>query len=233
MQLRGWEKRLRLLRVSSTIIIFTIVALMLLAGFTFYGRQVGNFVINVGDKDINLALSIDPTLTETTSRLAFSGIKDQKDSTYVRIPDNIEEGLGIKNDELKRNYIAYSFYLINLSKVSVDYDMTIDVLDKTGNPLDILRILVLEGENVQKSAAAVYAKAEATEENQTWVDEHAGYKALPFIDDQILVSRTELDLQPNVAVKYTVVIWIEGWDAECDDSHLGDSIKLEMNFNAK
>ena len=31
--------------------------------------------------------------------------------------------------------------------------------------------------------------------------------------------------------KYTVVIWLEGWDPECVDDIMGGEVKLSMNFH--
>ena len=34
-------------------------------------------------------------------------------------------------------------------------------------------------------------------------------------------------------IKYTIVLWIEGSDLECNDNILGGEFKVQMNFNSE
>ena len=40
------------------------------------------------------------------------------------------------------------------------------------------------------------------------------------------------DFQPEDKVKYTIVIWVEGWDMDCTDERLQDRIKMKLDFYA-
>jgi len=231
--LHNWDKRIKILRISTVVIVFVLIMLLLLAGFTIYGNKVGNFIIKVNQDDIKLSLSVDESLNNLTGRLAFSGLDGQNNATYSNIPSNIVEGLGEKNDWYGEHYIAYSFYLINKGSAAIDYDVSLDVVDTVGDPLSILRVLIIEGDGVDKTEGIVYAKPEASEENAAYLRANTDYETVPFKNDIQLIERHEIELMPNVPVKYTIVIWIEGWDVECVDERIDDRVKMELTFTGK
>lgn len=226
---RGWDKRIKTMRVSTIAILVTLILLILFAGFTIYGNRVGNFIINVNNEGVQLALSVNEDLSKPTARLALSGIDGQRDATYTDIPDDIALGLGEKNDYYGQRYLAFSFYLINNSTTTVDYDMELNIIDTIGDPLSILRLMIIEGDQ-EKDTGIVYALPEATEEGAEQLRQHTDYTTTPHLSDTQIFKKTVIDLKPGDAVKYTVVIWIEGWDIECTDYRIGDRIKMELTF---
>ena len=56
---------------------------------------------------------------------------------------------------------------------------------------------------------------------------------IPFLEDRLVALDNNYDLQPGEVDKYTVVLWIEGSDPECNDNILGGEIKISMNFNSE
>ena len=44
------------------------------------------------------------------------------------------------------------------------------------------------------------------------------------------LKNTTEDFKPDQVDKYTVVIWLEGWDPECIDNIKGGVVKMSMNF---
>ena len=138
-----WQKRLKWKRASAIAIIASVVVLGLFAAFTVYGNKVGNFVINVdNDKDIHLSLSVEENLSSQTERLAFDGLSELGDTTYAYLPDVIAaDGIGDKS--VAKSHMAYSFYLINNSDRAVDYQMELKIADVVGDPLQILRVMLI------------------------------------------------------------------------------------------
>jgi hypothetical protein len=52
-----------------------------------------------------------------------------------------------------------------------------------------------------------------------------------FESNDVIVSGTVTDLEPNEAVKYTIVLWVDGYDEECKNDKIGGSITLSMKFS--
>ena len=52
-----------------------------------------------------------------------------------------------------------------------------------------------------------------------------------FYDDEFVVNTEGREIAPGEIVKYTVIIWFEGYDAQCVDDILNGEIKLSMSFS--
>ena len=48
--------------------------------------------------------------------------------------------------------------------------------------------------------------------------------------DGVITVDHKTDFKPGDIDKYTIVLWIEGSDPECNDNILGGEIKISMNF---
>ena len=53
----------------------------------------------------------------------------------------------------------------------------------------------------------------------------------PFANDEIIVSKIYTDLTVSQSVKYTLVMWLDGWDAQQTNDMLGGLLKLSLNFS--
>jgi hypothetical protein len=47
----------------------------------------------------------------------------------------------------------------------------------------------------------------------------------------VITELVQTDLKIGDTDRYTVVIWLEGWDPECVNDIMGGEVKLSMNFN--
>ncbi|MBQ9482409.1 MAG: hypothetical protein IJU84_09605, partial [Clostridia bacterium] len=158
-----WEKRLKHMRISTIAILVSLILLIMFAGFTIYGNKVGNFIINVSNDGVYLTLSVKEDMSERTSRLTFSGLSGQGDATFIDIPSDISTGIGDKTDKSRLRYMAYSFWLINEGNASVDYIMDLNVIDTVGDPLSVLRVMVIEGDKPRDDASnVIFAQPEAS-----------------------------------------------------------------------
>lgn len=234
-----WQKRLKWKRASAIAIIASIVVLALFAAFTVYGNKVGNFVINVdNDKDIHLSLSVEENLSSQTERLAFDGLAELGDTTYLYLPDDIA-AKGIGDKSVPKSHMAYSFYLINNSDRAVDYIMELKMVDVVGEPLKIMRVMLIEGDaSTFAEGNRIYALPETTEEAEqhleTQLARYKTYQAEPFLLDQDMIFSIDIkDMEQGAVQKYTVVVWIEGCDMECTNAHLGDRIKMELDITGQ
>lgn len=234
--LKPWPLRLFLKKISWLIIAVSGVALVVLIGFSVYGNNVGDLVISVDAKTV-YALSLSETgefgATDSTSLLAAEGIKNIRDSTYYYIPENIREGNGVKSDKENNHYFAYSFYLKNMSTVSVGYSATLK-LDKATKGIDkAIRIMVLVEESGTLIHEKIYARPkddgtpEMLEDNESELKK--GYTTGLFTENEFSIF-THPATEPGTVQKYTVVMWLEGWDVDCNDAVIGGQLSMSLTF---
>lgn len=245
-----WTTRLKIKRISTFVMIFCLIFLVMLAGFTLYGDRVGNFVVILKDDKVKIAACLTKNFEkDKTSRFDVPGIEYLSPTTFKDLPDSLPHEVGIKNDE-NGKYIAFSFYLLNLTDRAVNYDMSVEIVDelagtKNGNykPSDALRILVLternldeyfEGSNRLKSDGTIYAREESSEEGNKELEkaEYPDDKVVYFADDDVIIHEKKIPFSIEEVIKYTVVIWLEGYDISCKDELIGGRLKMKMSFNA-
>lgn len=223
-----WLVRIQILRVSKIAIIVLLSLSVILAGFSIYGNKVGTFVISIADEnDVGLSLCKTENLSESTARLVVKGIKEQIPATYTDIPSNITDGVGTKNDEKYSMYMAFSFYLINESDISIDYTMKLTITKATRNVDTAIRVMLIEND---AASGEIYAKKETSEENYAVLADNTSYTTEPFVSNEVVMKKTVSNFIEDAHTKYTVVIWLEGWDAECTNNLIGGTIKMSMTF---
>ena len=238
-----WDRRLKWMRASTIAIISILIILLFFAGFTIYGNKVGNFVINVGvNSDISLALSANEDLSDQKPRLVYGALTELKDATYAWLPENIpERGLGNISDEEKHEFMAYSFYLINNSGRAVDCDIDMTLVDIVGDPVGMLRIMIIEEEaDTFAEGNRIYALKESTPERKAAMEAELaeGYK--PYDVDYFLIEEGDesgtlfsfqlKDFDAGAHRRYTVVMWLEGCDRDTIREHLGTRAKLQLDI---
>ena len=245
-----WTTRIKLKRISRYIIIFSLVFLLIFAGFTLYGDKVGNFTVVLKEDNVKISACLTKDFdSDKTSRFEVPGIEYLSATTYRDIPDSLTRGVGIKNDE-NNKYMAFSFYLLNLTDRNINYDLSVEITDelagtkdKSYKPSDALRILILEESDMDadmegsaslKEDGKVYARQEDSEAGQDELKaaDYPEGKVTYFAEGSEIVKKEGISFLVNGVVKYTVVIWLEGYDISCRDELIGGRLKMRMNFNA-
>lgn len=230
--LKPWQLRLFLKKISGFVITITGVLIVILSGLSYYGNSVGDMVVSVDDF-INRSLSLSETggfaASDASTMLAARGINDIRDSTFYYIPEDIHEGDGLKSDQKNNMYFAYSFFLKNASDVSVSYSATINIERKTKNIDKAIRIMII----VDDEDPVIYARPkddgtpEILEDNESAIKK--GYSTIPFTEDEFSAINQRV-MEIDQIQKYTVVIWIEGWDTDCTDAIVGGNLEISMTF---
>ena len=116
-------------------------------------------------------------------------------------------------------YIAYTFYVKNMSETVVNYNVSIDIVQNVGNVDEAIRIKVYH--NGQPTVYAKLKKDSSEPEPNT----------TPFYSSKQVMCIERDDFMIGDVDKFTVVIWLEGNDPECTDEIKGGKIKFVMNFN--
>lgn len=138
--------------------------------------------------------------------------------SYKWLPDDIDQHLSGSHNG--KNYLAYTFYVENLSEQESDYWSEVVIEDVIKNVDEAVRIRVYKnGEYV------TYAKisSNGTAEPET----------VPFDSDELVVRDHVANFKPGDIDKYTIVIWVEGSDPECTDNILGGEFKVHMDFKSE
>lgn len=246
-----WMERLKLMRVSKWAILILTIAIVIFTVVTIYGMNVGNFIISVKDMndrgDINLVLSQYEDYSAKTPLLSAQGLREQADATLSSIPkkEQLVKGIGPKNDDVYKRYMAFSFFLINQSEGMIDYDYTFYIKEDTTFVREVLRVWIIESNPGDKiTHDSIYANPE-TDENQRLFEQSIGqyevyYPALFRSAGQPLTSTNDYEVctqrrrefVQGAITKFTVVLWLEGHDPLCTDALIGSTLKCSMDFAA-
>ena len=233
-----WDRRLKVMRVSTVAIIICLILLLIFAGFTIYGNKVGNFVVNVNrNADIRLSLSSQADRSNQTERLAYSSVMELNDTSYCWLPNDLaRRGFGNISDMEESRYLAYSFYLINNSDRALDYDMDLTLVDTVGDPLGMLRVMIIEEENdTYDESNRIYALTEPSPEQEAQLQAEL-LTLVPYRTEAFLLGEKKLfsinvkDFEVGAYRKYTVVIWLEGCDPDCNNKHMGERAKMQLDI---
>lgn len=208
--------RIRLLRLALLILLLFLILLYFILSVVY---DAGNFTI-ILDKNLSWekGIVIYENLNEKkVSRQLEAERMDDMDNISINwLPENLDtEAEGSHNGD---NYIAYTFYVENEGKESVNYWYSILIDDVILNVDEAIRVMVyLNGEQT------VYAKLNGyTEEPEE------GTKAFYSEDTVMLESRQ--DFTPGTIDKITLVIFIEGDDPDCTNALIGGEIKMHMDI---
>ena len=179
-----------------------------------------------------------------------TGNPDDNNYDVCNIPNDIASFDKVtygKNNSNEITFSACSFYLVNNSDRAVDVDMkmNIDGIMTNGNNAgihidDAVRVMLIEGEpSLSDNTYTVYSKPERTQENKDSLIAHAPYSAntVDFVSDTCVMERSGdnaiKSLGAGKSVKFTIVFWLEGWDAECSDVIRGEMLKFSVDFTGR
>lgn len=201
------------------VLLFLLIFISIIYLFLYIVYQGGRFTVNL-DKNMSNRKSV--YLSETgklsdKSRSLSADTIDYMDNISIKwLPDNLDvEATGSHNGD---NYIAYTFYVVNAGKESVNYWYEVDVDDSIKSVDEAIRFMI-----IRNGKKVVYAK----KSRETGKAEDGTKK---FVSKSIAVLEQRKDLKPKAKDRFTIVIWIEGDDPECKNELLGGEIKMHMDF---
>lgn len=201
-----------------------IAAVSLMIGYAFvllYNRT-GRFSVSVENMDEVFAITLceTPDFKIKSSRL----VNDQQ----VRInnicgdtlPANIDEIDGEHNGQ---NYLAYTFYCKNVgtADASLNYQLTFNNVTNHVDECCRVRVYV-------NGTPTDYAK---TQSNGAGQETH--YCDKTFAGNYTVCYGYVNNVAVNQYAKFTVVVWVEGDDPDCNDSVINGKIKFDMTIEAK
>ena len=213
---RSVRRRNVLLRVCSIVLMIVIILLGVFYALSAFVNKAGNFTVWITEEDLGrITLSDNSTFEECATILEADIIPEMDNITKAWLPEDIDDGEGCHNGE---NYIAYTFFLKNSGKESVNYSSRIDIHAVTKEADNAVRVMVIK--NGEETVYAKPKKGSTEPEPET----------VAFLSNTQVFNETHKGLKPGDFDKYTVVIWLEGNDPECVDNIKGGVVKMSMTF---
>ncbi len=210
----------------------------------------GSFTINLtGDMlDAGFVLSEGADFQDGKSRLFADALQEVNNITMDDIARDVDKHDGAHNGE---HYFAYTFYIQNQSDKPSTYAWYFKLKDETLSVSNAVWIMLFEDgkqviytrpteegnaeelfgfEQPLPFADLAYDPAQYYERYEDGVAKY-GIKTTPYANENIVAQGLIEDVQPNETHKYTVVLWVEGYDPECTDDIFGGFARFEMDFD--
>ncbi len=211
---------------ATTIIVIILLLAILFTGSVFFvlsfieANSVKITVDNYANKGISI--STESAFANPTTVLSAAGPEKLDNITYSNIDiDTIVQTEGSINGD---NYIAYTFYVKNqgISDAEIFYYFTMNNVTKD---LDsAIRIMLISDDET-----LILAKSDS-EGNAVPIANNQEELTTPFQGDVQIYTSDLFVLAESEIAKYSLVIWIEGWDDDCIDDILGGVVSIELSF---
>ena len=214
------KRHVLLTRVISLLIVILVAIIAIAYAISYFYDKFGSFTVRVDKYDMvnqGLSLSETPTYDHTISVLHADIQYDMTNISGADLPENIDMVNGSHNG---RNYIAYTFYLINSGDDTISYEAVLSIDNVTKGVDEAVRVAVYtDGERV------IYGK---TKSNGKGMESDCDSE---FLSSNLVMRERTEGFEPGSKCKYTVVIWLEGNDPDCVDDIIGGTIKFNMDFD--
>lgn len=204
------------------------VALALIAVITFYGNNVGNFVMSIDPdlKDKEIYISKSSEFINPTSLLQADSVRNARDITYTMVDvEEVKKTDGSYNDPYFK-YLAYTFYVKNFGNESTDLSYYLQITSAKKNVDKTIRVMVISEVDGVSTERIYMAKDESEAEYEDIPD------CLEFVNEKMIMEDKVYGFFPEQMIKFSVIIWIEGQDPDTTSDILGGQIKIQMKFSA-
>ena len=210
------DKKIRIVKIAILIMaLFLIIIYFILRVFL----ETGDFTISL---DQEFAKSEGIIMYENSSNKVDRRIlKAQKvefmDNISVKwLPQDIDKTAeGAHNGD---NYLAYTFYLENKGAETVNYWYEVKIDEVIKNVDEAVRIAIY-----RNGERTIYAKPNS----RTGEAEDGTTK---FYSASSVCVEPRRDFKPGDIDRFTIVIFIEGDDPECQDNLIGGEMKMHMDI---
>ena len=210
------DKKIRIVKIAILIMaLFLIIIYFILRVFL----ETGDFTISL---DQEFAKSEGIIMYENSSNKVDRRIlKAQKvefmDNISVKwLPQDIDKTAeGAHNGD---NYLAYTFYLENKGAETVNYWYEVKIDEVIKNVDEAVRIAIY-----RNGERTIYAKPNS----RTGEAEEGTTK---FYSASSVCVEPRRDFKPGDIDRFTIVIFIEGDDPECQDNLIGGEMKMHMDI---
>ena len=232
---------LKTVMVSSGVLLSSIFAVSTLTDYK------GSFTVNLTNAmaKSGYVLCADANLKRRTSRLISEELTDVSNISIQDIDKEVDMTDGPHNGA---NYLAYTFYILNSGEDTSSYAYTVQMDESTKHCDEAVWVMLFEdGHQLLYSAPSqegggegIYGYANEPpfydccydqqyqyyKEGERW-----GIVTTPYAEEGIVARGVVDDVTPGTAHKYTIVIWLEGYDPQCTNDIFGGFAKYSMKFS--
>jgi len=221
--------------------VFAILFVML-AFITYYGQNSGNFVMTIDDDGFKrgLILCDNSEFTTQSQYLSANPVVDVMDTTYGIIEEELPFILRTDADytDNKSRYLAYTFYVKNTGVENTLLYYKLSITDESRDLSKALRVLMIaDGVVVDKEQLneIEYESSKMYMAEDTVIHDYPTYMPQPtyFTSDDVVCSERVENLRPEQSKKFTIVMWLEGEDPECNSNLFGAKIKMALEFSVE
>lgn len=227
----------------------------------YFGQYMGTFVISLDDTSLALgiALSEHEDFESSNSRLLVNPVNSANPTTFtdIKFGDAVMTDGDLDKSE-GNNYIAYTFYIRNEGNISVDVELNLNTITVTKNVDKALRIAVIEGGYVDEAGDVKFTKGTIFLKNDGHGDEtivriidkfyrddedgnriyyekelYDSFNKEYMTSDNNFGNYVIEDFVPTEIRKFTIIFWLEGWDADCTDQLKHGQLKMKLIFSIR
>ncbi len=221
-----WKRR------AGVTLVIAILILIILWIISWLLTTIGDLVISVENGAAREGIIISESLNEDGSakdpklQLSAQNVTEVTNITYDWLPTNLDtEADGEHNGE---NYLAYTFYLTNNGKETLDLESTLKFTGIAKNADEALRVMIY-----RNGEPTIYAQKNR---DGSPLEEIVNFEFVEGNDDlnlndYVLLNDLTENIAPDETIKYTIVTWIEGNDPECLNDIMGGYVKMQWLFN--
>ena len=215
----------RMVKISLLVLLLFLIILYIILEIIYHE---GRFTVTLdSNKDLESGLAIFDSLNNSQGkrRLYADSIRFMDNISFEWIPENVDtESDGPHNGE---NYIAYSFYVENQGKETVNYWYEIIVDDVIKNVDEAVRIRIYRNGEATTYAKPNSMNGEAEHIGRSTTPLAKSFRNIKDAEDTIILEKVE-NFKPLDLDRYTIVVWLEGDDPDCNDPLIGGELKMHM-----
>ena len=219
------KKRKKRATIISSVCAILLTAFIIIALSIF---STDRFTISTVEEN-ELYLTLDKETS--TTKLVAPPLLKALDTQYTEVIESLDEGVGSKNTDY---YFAYSFYLGGYGdSENINYNLAMSLNDYSNNLEEAIRIMI-----IINGIKEVYAKSDSNDNVKPIYD---GEK---HESDPIKIGETKsfrknkniivesYYIKPGEFDKYTIVIWIDGWESvnEMKGGVFSADVKFSTHF---
>lgn len=217
-------KKRRTAYFNTKIIILVLFLLFLLVfiilNFLFNVNKFSVSITDTLEKEYGIIIYDNEVEMSHQRKLFADGMDNMGDMSIKWLPEDIHSASngGSNNGD---NYIAYTFFIENAGRDTINYFYEIIVDDVIKEVDEAVRIVVYRNDEERTVWAKLNKETGLPEKDTT-----------PFYDYEKTVAAfgSRYDFKVEDIDKYTIVIFLEGDDPECLNNLIGGEIKMHMEI---
>lgn len=228
------KKREALIRILVIILVILLLFLSIMFACSSYINKAGDFTVTMDKDAFNMGITLSEAKDFANPTRFLSGEKcaAMEECTYDWLPDDIDDIDGSHNRSNGEEFLAYTFYVKNAGEEDVRYKASIDIESSAREADEAMRVMVF-----RNGEPTIYAKPCKGTSNMIEPNNNDKGISLYQVDKNFLTNTRVMEVEEDMfsvgsVDKYTVVIWLEGWDPECVDNIMDGEVKMSMNFHA-